>query len=165
MQFDEESGEGDTLAVERERDLALSAQARPTVDEIDHALTKIDVGTYGICEVSGQPDPEGAPARPSRGPASGSSTRSAGSADAERASADDARRPPTSCGRHARARASALVLAVAAVVVVARPAHQVVGGQRASTTATTIDLVWTLRFHLAFNSGHGVQPGPGGSGR
>ena len=28
VQFDEESGEGDTLAVERERDLALSAQAR-----------------------------------------------------------------------------------------------------------------------------------------
>ena len=28
VQFDEESGEGDTLAVERERDLALSHQAR-----------------------------------------------------------------------------------------------------------------------------------------
>jgi RNA polymerase-binding transcription factor DksA len=58
VQFDEESGEGDTLAVERERDLALSAQARQAVEEIDHALAKIDVGTYGICEVSGDPIPK-----------------------------------------------------------------------------------------------------------
>jgi RNA polymerase-binding transcription factor DksA len=53
VQFDEESGEGDTLAVERERDLALSAQARAAVAEIDHALEKITAGTYGVCEVSG----------------------------------------------------------------------------------------------------------------
>ncbi len=53
VQFDEESGEGDTLAVERERDLALSHQARAAIDEIDHAMAKIDLGTYGICEVSG----------------------------------------------------------------------------------------------------------------
>ena len=53
VQFDEESGEGDTLAVERERDLALSAQFRDQVDEIDRALLKIPAGTYGICEISG----------------------------------------------------------------------------------------------------------------
>src|SRR5437773_1670905 len=41
VQFDEESGEGDTLAVERERDPALSFQARAAVDEIDAALAKI----------------------------------------------------------------------------------------------------------------------------
>ena len=58
VQFDEESGEGDTLAVERERDLALSAQARQAVEEIDHALAKFDLGTYGICEVSGEPIPK-----------------------------------------------------------------------------------------------------------
>jgi RNA polymerase-binding transcription factor DksA len=57
-QFDDESGEGDTLAVERERDLVLSAQAQQTVSEIDHALAKIENGTYGICEVSGQPIPK-----------------------------------------------------------------------------------------------------------
>jgi RNA polymerase-binding transcription factor DksA len=57
VQFDEESGEGDTLAVERERDLALSHQARAAVEEIDHALAKVALGTYGICEVSGQPIP------------------------------------------------------------------------------------------------------------
>jgi RNA polymerase-binding transcription factor DksA len=58
VQFDEESGEGDTLAVERERDLALSAQARAAVDLIDAALVRIENGTYGICQHSGQPIPE-----------------------------------------------------------------------------------------------------------
>lgn len=57
VQFDEESGEGDTINIERERDLAVSAQARHAVEEIDHALAKIDAGTYGICEVSGDPIP------------------------------------------------------------------------------------------------------------
>jgi RNA polymerase-binding transcription factor DksA len=58
VQFDEESGEGDTLAVERERDLALSARAREQIQEIDHALAKLQEGTYGICEVSGEPIPK-----------------------------------------------------------------------------------------------------------
>ncbi|HUR23490.1 MAG TPA: TraR/DksA C4-type zinc finger protein [Acidimicrobiales bacterium] len=58
IQFDEESGEGDTLNVERERDLALSAQARAAVDEIDRALAKMDAGTYGVCERCGQPIPK-----------------------------------------------------------------------------------------------------------
>jgi DnaK suppressor protein len=58
IQFDEESGEGDTLNVERERDLALSAQARAAVDEIDRALAKIDAGTYGVCERCGNPIPK-----------------------------------------------------------------------------------------------------------
>ena len=57
-QFDEESGEGDTLAVERERDLALSAQARAAVEEIDAALERVKAGTYGICRVSGTPIPK-----------------------------------------------------------------------------------------------------------
>ncbi len=55
IQFDEESGEGGTLNVERERDLALSAQARAAVEEIDRALAKIEQGTYGICERCGEP--------------------------------------------------------------------------------------------------------------
>ena len=53
VQFDEESGEGDTLAVERERDLALSAQARAQIEEIDAALERIAAGVYGVCRVSG----------------------------------------------------------------------------------------------------------------
>ena len=58
IQFDEESGEGDTMNVERERDLAMSAQARAAVDEIDRALHKIDIGTYGVCERCGNPIPK-----------------------------------------------------------------------------------------------------------
>jgi RNA polymerase-binding transcription factor DksA len=52
-QFDEESGEGDTLSVERERDLALSASANQTVMDIEKALVRMDDGTYGYCEVCG----------------------------------------------------------------------------------------------------------------
>jgi DnaK suppressor protein len=58
VQFDEESGEGDTLAVERERDLALSAQARAAVDEIEVALAKIADGRYGVCEQCGKTIPK-----------------------------------------------------------------------------------------------------------
>jgi RNA polymerase-binding transcription factor len=58
IQFDEESGEGDTLNVERERDLALSAQARAAVEEVDRALARIDAGTYGVCERCGQAIPK-----------------------------------------------------------------------------------------------------------
>jgi RNA polymerase-binding transcription factor DksA len=53
-QFDEESGEGDTLSVERERDLALSASARQSVDEIERALVRMDRGDYGLCERCGK---------------------------------------------------------------------------------------------------------------
>lgn len=49
VQFDEESGEGDTIAVERDRDLALSAAARQAVSEIDAALVRLDNKTYGLC--------------------------------------------------------------------------------------------------------------------
>ena len=57
VQFDEESGEGDTMVVERERDLALSAQARQTIAEIDAAIARLSVGTYGYSVVSGRPIP------------------------------------------------------------------------------------------------------------
>jgi len=54
IQFDDESGEGGTVTVDRERDLALSAQALAAVEEIDHTLLKLDNGTYGICENCGR---------------------------------------------------------------------------------------------------------------
>jgi DnaK suppressor protein len=58
VQFDEESGEGGTMNIDRERDLALSAQARAAVEDIDLALGKIVNGTYGTCEQCGQPIPK-----------------------------------------------------------------------------------------------------------
>ena len=54
VQFDEEGGEGDTMVVERERDLALSAQNRQTIADIDLALERLKVGTYGYSEQSGR---------------------------------------------------------------------------------------------------------------
>jgi DnaK suppressor protein len=57
-QFDDESGEGSTTAVDRERDLALAAQALAEVQEIDLALDKLDAGAYGTCERCGKPIPK-----------------------------------------------------------------------------------------------------------
>lgn len=57
-QFDDESGEGATSQLDRERDLALSAQARAAVEEIDRALAKIDDCSYGRCERCGKPIPK-----------------------------------------------------------------------------------------------------------
>jgi RNA polymerase-binding transcription factor DksA len=58
VQFDEESGEGGTVAVDRERDLTLSAQALATIEEIDIALLAIESKMYGACEICGQPIPK-----------------------------------------------------------------------------------------------------------
>ena len=54
IQFDEESGEGGTVTVDRERDLTISAQALEAVEEINAALAKIDSGKYGVCEGCGE---------------------------------------------------------------------------------------------------------------
>jgi len=58
VQFDEESGEGGTVTVDRERNLALSGQATLAVEEIDDALHRIDDKTYGYCERCFQPIPK-----------------------------------------------------------------------------------------------------------
>ena len=57
VQFDDEGGEGDTMVVERERDLALSAQALEAVAEIDEALVRMGRGEYGYSVVSYRPIP------------------------------------------------------------------------------------------------------------
>ena len=53
-QFDEEGGEGDTISVERERDLMLSASNHQIVDDIDRALERIKARTYGLCTPAGR---------------------------------------------------------------------------------------------------------------
>jgi DnaK suppressor protein len=58
VQFDEESGEGGTVTVDRERNLALSGQAILAVEEIDDAVRRIDDKTYGYCERCFQPIPK-----------------------------------------------------------------------------------------------------------
>jgi len=58
VQFDEESGEGGTVTVDRERNLALSGQATLAVEEIDDAMSRIGDKTYGYCERCFQPIPK-----------------------------------------------------------------------------------------------------------
>ncbi len=58
VEFGEEGGQGDTMVVERERDLALSAQARQMVADIDEAISRMDAGTYGYSVASGKPIPK-----------------------------------------------------------------------------------------------------------
>ena len=60
VQFDDESGEGDSLVVERERDLALSAQARQTVSDIDAALAASRTGRTASRWCRGGPSPRSA---------------------------------------------------------------------------------------------------------
>lgn len=57
VQFDDESGEGDTMVVERERDQVLSASARHDIELIDAAIARLAEGTYGYSLVSGEPIP------------------------------------------------------------------------------------------------------------
>uniref|UniRef100_UPI00374F546C TraR/DksA family transcriptional regulator n=1 Tax=uncultured Ilumatobacter sp. TaxID=879968 RepID=UPI00374F546C len=57
VQFDDEGGEGDTMVVQRDLDRLLSGQARQTISDIDEALARIEVGTYGYSVVSGKPIP------------------------------------------------------------------------------------------------------------
>jgi RNA polymerase-binding transcription factor DksA len=56
-QFDEDGGEGDTLAVERERAKMLSDQDRQIVADIEAALTRIETGDYGYSVISTKPIP------------------------------------------------------------------------------------------------------------
>ena len=57
VQFDDEGGEGDTIVVERERDIMLSMQARQTVADIDAAIARLSTGAYGYSIESGRPIP------------------------------------------------------------------------------------------------------------
>ena len=62
VQFDEESGEGGTVTVDRERNLALSGQATLAVEEIDDALVRIDGQDLRLLRAVLPADPQAAPA-------------------------------------------------------------------------------------------------------
>ncbi len=49
---DDEAG---NKASEREQELALTQNARDLLDQGERALSRIDAGTYGVCESCGQP--------------------------------------------------------------------------------------------------------------
>ncbi len=52
---DEHDPEGATIAFERSQVEALVRQAREHLSEIDAALARLGSGTYGICEIGGEP--------------------------------------------------------------------------------------------------------------
>ncbi len=54
---EEEFGEGDTLHVERDRVLSLTAAARRRIEEVDAALHRLEAGTYGACRTCRRPIP------------------------------------------------------------------------------------------------------------
>ena len=51
---DDEADAGNK-ASEREQELALTQNARDLLDQGERALSRIDAGTYGVCESCGQP--------------------------------------------------------------------------------------------------------------
>ena len=56
---DEHDPEGMTIAFERSQVDALVRQAREHLAEIDAAIARLETGTYGLCEVCGEPLPQG----------------------------------------------------------------------------------------------------------
>ena len=49
--------EADSLSVERDRVLSLTALARGRIDEVDAALRRLESGTYGACRSCRRPIP------------------------------------------------------------------------------------------------------------
>ena len=158
-------GEGDTLSIERERDLTLSAQARAAVEEIDHALAKFALGTYGICEVSGRPDPEGAarghPVGTRAGRVQGRRASAAAEVVPADRSTDDATPRDVADAAPAPRRSSPLGLVAAIGPRPGRPAHQVVGAQPRSPTATSSTSSGRCA-STSLQHRRGVQPGQRG---
>jgi DnaK suppressor protein len=53
--FDEEYADAGTATFERERDLSLSNNIKDLTEKIEHALDRIEQGSYGLCERCGRP--------------------------------------------------------------------------------------------------------------
>ncbi|MBI4260602.1 MAG: TraR/DksA C4-type zinc finger protein [Actinobacteria bacterium] len=53
--FDEEYADAGTATFERERDLSIENNVRDLLEKIRRALSRMDAGTYGICERCGRP--------------------------------------------------------------------------------------------------------------
>jgi RNA polymerase-binding transcription factor DksA len=51
--FDEEFADAGSFTFERERDLSLVDNAKDLIDKVEHALGRIDAGTFGRCEACG----------------------------------------------------------------------------------------------------------------
>jgi RNA polymerase-binding transcription factor DksA len=56
--FDENFADSAQVAAEQGENRSLAASLRDQLQEVEHALEKFDKGSYGLCEVSGEPIPE-----------------------------------------------------------------------------------------------------------
>jgi DnaK suppressor protein len=55
VSYDEDYADAGSFTFEREKDLSIANNVQDLIDKIERAIEKIDDGTYGICEVCGQP--------------------------------------------------------------------------------------------------------------
>lgn len=53
--FDEEYADAGSYTFEREKELSIGNNIRDLLSKVDHALIKIEKGTYGICDNCGNP--------------------------------------------------------------------------------------------------------------
>src|SRR5262249_29499758 len=56
--FDENFADSGQVAAEQGESRSLAGSLQEQLAEVEHALAKFPLGTYGICEVSGEPIPE-----------------------------------------------------------------------------------------------------------
>ncbi len=54
---DPDNADGGSLAFEIEMSLSKQENARELLEKVTRAFTRMEAGTYGICEVSGEPIP------------------------------------------------------------------------------------------------------------
>jgi RNA polymerase-binding transcription factor DksA len=55
---DQHQADVGTETFEREKDLSILEQIEAELADVEHALKRLDDGTYGTCEVDGKPIPE-----------------------------------------------------------------------------------------------------------
>lgn len=53
--LDQHQADVGTETFDRERDLSIAEQVEAELADVEHALARLDDGTYGICEACGQP--------------------------------------------------------------------------------------------------------------
>ena len=59
IDFDENFADSGQVAAEQGEHRVLAGALGDQLAEIEHALEKMDAGTYGLCEADGEPIPEG----------------------------------------------------------------------------------------------------------
>jgi RNA polymerase-binding transcription factor DksA len=56
--YDQHQADVGTETFEREKDLSILEQVEAELADVEHALRRLDEGTYGTCEVCGKPIPD-----------------------------------------------------------------------------------------------------------